>query len=56
VDALDVVEAQMITIFRRGNNTKVVAEGVLLQELLRKILQISLGERDVRRHSDFGVT
>ena len=51
-DVLDVVEAELVGVLGRSNDTNPVAEGVLLQELLGEVLEVALREGYARGNSD----
>lgn len=54
-DVLDVVEAELVGVLGRSNDTNPVAEGVLLQELLGEVLEVALRDGDVRSDGQVGV-
>lgn len=56
LNALNVVEFQLVDILRSGNDTEVIAELVLLQELFREIFQVPLREGDTGRDGDLSIT
>jgi hypothetical protein len=51
-DSLNIIEAELISILARRNNPKIVAQGVFLEELFCKILQVSLRKGDVGTNRD----
>ena len=55
MDILDVVEAKLVGVLGRSDNTNPVAESVLLQELLREVLQVALRNGDVGGDGEVGV-
>ena len=51
----NVVETELVVVLGGGNDTDPVTEAVLLEELFGEVLQIPLGERNVRGDGDFSV-
>ena len=54
-DVLDVVEAELVGILGRSNDTNPVTELVLLQELLGEVLEVALGDGDGGGHGDVDI-
>lgn len=51
----DVEVTELVGLLVRSNHAEPVTDLVLLQELLRKVLEVALGERNVGDHSDLVV-
>ena len=51
----DVVEAELVRVLRGRDDADPVPQRVLLEELFGEVLDVPLGERDVRRHGDLRV-
>jgi hypothetical protein len=52
-DSLNVVEAELISVFAGCDNPKIVTQRIFLEEFLGEILQVSLRKRDAGSNRDF---